>query len=154
MNKTQVTLLIYLAGSLSTPTHAEPRRHIQLEGQSNFRDIGGYKTSEGKTVKWRQVYRSGELPRLTDKDIATLVELGIKTVVNFLTAEETKARGLDRLPSGTHEVSLPIESDGGLVGVVLEAHKTGDFSKIPVELNPELHRLLVAPCLRPARLSS
>jgi protein-tyrosine phosphatase len=118
-------------------------RHVPLDGQPNFRDIGGYKTTDDKTVKWRQVYRSGELPRLTNNDVEKLKELGIKTVVNFLTENETKARGKDHLPGDTDEVSLPIESDGGLVGVVLEARKTADFSKVPVELNPELHRLLV-----------
>ena len=48
------------------------QRHIALEGQSNFRDLGGYLTADGRTVKWAQVYRSGELPRLTDKDVAKL----------------------------------------------------------------------------------
>jgi len=118
-------------------------RHVLLDGQSNFRDIGGYKTTDGKTVKWRQVYRSGELPRLTNEDVEKVKKLGIKKVVNFLNENETKARGKDRLPNGTKEVSLPIESEGGLVDVVLEARKTADFSKVPVGLNPELHRVLV-----------
>ncbi|RLA41629.1 MAG: hypothetical protein DRR42_24455, partial [Gammaproteobacteria bacterium] len=37
--------------------HAISDRQIRLDGQSNFRDIGGYVTSDGKTVKWRQVFR-------------------------------------------------------------------------------------------------
>jgi protein-tyrosine phosphatase len=118
-------------------------RLVVLEGQPNFRDVGGYKTSDGRTVKRGQVYRSGELPRLTDKDVAKLKQLGIKTVVNFLTNEETAARGRDRLPNGVREVSQPIDSDGGLVNAVLEARKTGDFSKVPRHLNPEFHRILV-----------
>ena len=118
-------------------------RHIALEGQSNFRDIGGYHTADGKTVRRGLVYRSGELPRLTDKDVAKLEQLAIKRVVNFLTGEEIKARGKDRLPRATREVSQPIESDGGLVSAVLEARKTGDFSKVPADLNPQFHRLLV-----------
>ena len=119
------------------------RRHVALEGQSNFRDVGGYRTLSGKTARLGQVYRSGELPRLTDKDVAKLEQLGIKTVVNFLTDEETKARGKDRLPRGVREVSQPIETDGGLVRVVGEARKTADFSNVPAELNPQFHRILV-----------
>jgi protein-tyrosine phosphatase len=119
------------------------RRLVALEGQSNFRDIGGYRTSDGKTVKWGQVYRSGESPSLTDKDVAKLKQLGIKTVVNFLTDDETKARGKDRLPGGVREVSQPIESDGGLVRAVNQARKTADFSNVPPDLNPQFHRILV-----------
>ena len=63
---------------------------MPLDGQPNFRDVGGYKTEDGKTVKRGLVYRSGELPRLTDKDVAKLEQLGIKTVVNFLTDERNK----------------------------------------------------------------
>jgi protein-tyrosine phosphatase len=118
-------------------------RHVPLDGQPNFRDVGGYKTEDGKTVKRGLVYRSGELPRLTDNDVAKLEQLGIKTVVNFLTAEETKARGKDRLPNGVREVSQAIDSDGGLVNAVLDARKNGDFSKVPADLNPQFHRLLV-----------
>ena len=80
---------------------------------------------------------------MTDKDVAKLEQLGIKTVVNFLTDEEIKASGKDRLPRATREISQPIESDGGLVSAVLEARKTGDFSKVPADLNPEFHRILV-----------
>ena len=123
-------------------THADDR-HVPLDGQPNFRDVGGYKTEDGKTVKRGLVYRSGELPRLTDNDVAKLQQLSIKTVVNFLTAEETMARGKDRLPNGVREVSQAIDSDGGLVNAVLDARKTGDFSKVPADLNPQFHRLLV-----------
>lgn len=118
-------------------------RQIVLEGQSNFRDIGGYKTLDGKTVKWGQVYRSGELPRLTDRDVVKLKSLRIKTVVNFLTDEETKDRGKDRLPKGVREVSQSIESDGGLVHIANLARKTADFSRLPTDLNPRIHRILV-----------
>jgi protein tyrosine/serine phosphatase len=129
--------------NLKTPGQSE-RRHISLDGQSNFRDMGGYRTADGKTVKWNQLYRSGELPRLSDKDVVRLEKLGIITVINFLTEDEIKARGEDRLPSGVQQVSLPIsgEAENDLAKVVLEARQTADFSKVPVELNAEVHRLL------------
>lgn len=120
-------------------------RHVVLDGQPNFRDLGGYKTTDGRTVKWGQIYRSGELPRLSDADVARLEGLGIRTVVNFLTPLETEARGVDRLPDGVREVSQPISggAGGGLAKVVSEARQTGDFSEVPVELNAEIHRLIV-----------
>ena len=113
MTRLRSIVVVCLAQACSLSINAEDCRHVPLDGQPNFRDVGGYKTRDGKTVKGGLVYRSGELPRLTDKDVAKLKQLGIKTVINFLTDEETLARGKDRLPSGVREVSQPIESDDG-----------------------------------------
>jgi len=116
---------------------------IRLAGQPNFRDIGGYKTSDGRVVKRGLIYRSGELPRLTDEDVAKLEEIGIGTVVNFLTEIETKSRGADRVPADTREVSLPIDTDDGLAASLEQARRTADFATLPPSINPEIHRLLV-----------
>lgn len=122
-----------------------PVRHVALDGQPNFRDVGGYETSDGRTVKWGEIYRSGELPRLSDVDVAKLEELDIRTVVSFLTEKEIAARGPDRLPAGTVEVPLPMEAGnlGDLTAVVNDARKTGDFSEVPADINPDLHRRLM-----------
>lgn len=144
-----VALIFGVSGCRSLKTAEAPyqteRRHISLDGQPNFRDIGGYKTVDGKTVRWNQIYRSGELPRLSDKDVTDLGKLGLSTVTNFLTKEEIEARGKDRLPPGLRTISLPIsgEAEKDLAKVVLKARQTADFSKVPVELNPEVHRLSV-----------
>jgi protein-tyrosine phosphatase len=118
-------------------------RHVSLEGQSNFRDIGGYQTLDGRTVKTGIVYRSGRLPALTDQDVEKLESLEIKTVFNFLTLQEIQAAGADRIPSNATEINLPIDTDDGLAVELIEARKTGDFSKVPPELNPMLHEILV-----------
>ena len=119
-------------------------RHVRLEGQPNFRDVGGYKAENGKTVKRGLVYRSGELPRLTDKDVAKLEERGIASVISFLTDVEIEARGRDRLPKGVKEISLPIKVGDDLVKLTLDARQTGDFSKLPPELNLSVHQDLAA----------
>ena len=130
-----------IAGCCSIAQAAD--RHVLLEGQPNFRDVGGYKTKDGRTFKRGLVFRSGELPRLTDEDVARLGRLGVKTVVNFLTEIETKYRGKGRLPDGVREVSQPIETDDGLAAAVVEARKTADFSTLPPSINPQIHRVLV-----------
>lgn len=129
----------------ATPTPPSPERHVALEGQPNFRDLGGYRTIDGRTVKWGQVYRSGELPRLSDDDLAKVDKLEINTVVSFLTDEEVEARGPDRLPDGTAEAPLPMSAGdlGDLAAVVVTARKTGDFSAVPADINPDLHRRLM-----------
>ena len=82
----------------TAPSESRPERQVPLDGQPNFRDLGGYVTSEGHSVKWGQVYRSGELPRLSDKDVEQIEGLGIRTVVSFLTPEEIEARGRTACP--------------------------------------------------------
>ena len=133
------------AAPTPVPTTAEPERHIALDGQPNFRDVGGYETTDGRTVRWGEVYRSGELPRLSDDDVAKLEELEIHTVVSFLTEKEIEARGPDRLPNEVEEVALPMEAGnlGDLTAVVTEARRTGDFSGVPADINPDIHRRLV-----------
>ncbi len=126
-------------------TAGEHSRAVPLDGQANFRDIGGYRTADGRTVRWGEVYRSGRLDHLTEPDVARLDSLGIRTVVNFLTPDEIARGGPDRLPQGVREIPLPIVSGNAeaLTGVVNEARRTGDFSLLPPTINPEIHQLLI-----------
>lgn len=63
-------------------------RLLNLKGGRNFRDLGGYQTADGRTVKWGKLYRSGALHNLSGDDYAMLGELDIKTVVDFRGNEE------------------------------------------------------------------
>jgi len=139
-------LVTLACGSGEEPTAgaAQHARTVPLEGQSNFRDVGGYATTDGRTVKWGEVYRSGRLDRLTDDDVARLDSLGIKTVVNFLTPAEIE-EGPDRLPESVRENPLPIVSGNAeeLAAAAHRAMRTGDFSELPPTINPEIHRLLI-----------
>ncbi|MHC5118674.1 MAG: tyrosine-protein phosphatase [Planctomycetota bacterium] len=143
----KLELILYLAAVVlilaGCSSEVQIERSVSLQGQSNFRDIGGYETVDGRTVKTGVVYRSGELHALTGRDVQKLESLNIKTDVNFLTPQEIQARGADRIPSDTTEVNLPIEAGGGLVQEVSHARRTGDFSKVPADLNPKFHELLV-----------
>ncbi len=92
--------LVFACGSdpyAGMPEHVK-RRHIELEGAHNFRDLGGYATEDGHKVRWGMFYRSDSLAKLTDADLAKLHELGIKLVCDFRSAEE-KAEEPDRLPA-------------------------------------------------------
>ena len=63
-------------------------RVLPLEQGSNFRDIGGYTTRDGRTVQWGIAYRSGAMPLLTEADYALLEQLDIGAVVDFRSLEE------------------------------------------------------------------
>ena len=85
-------------------------RHVPLSGQPNFRDLGGYAASDGRTVKWGQVFRSGELSQLSTDDVRKLGALGIRAVVDLRSPEEVSARGAGRLPSEAKSHPVPIAS--------------------------------------------
>lgn len=56
---------------------------FDLGGIDNFRDLGGYETSDGKRIKWKKIFRSGDLSQLTESDQKTLKSLKIQSIVDF-----------------------------------------------------------------------
>ena len=89
------------------PMSASPDRHLKLSGASNFRDLGGYPTRDGRTVRWRQIFRSNHLGHLTDDDIAVMRGLGVRSAFDFRGKEERTA-ALCGIPDiAVH--SLPVE---------------------------------------------
>ncbi len=56
---------------------------VPLQGGSNFRDLGGYATADGRTVRTGAVFRSAHLGTLTDTDRAALAKLQVRTVVDL-----------------------------------------------------------------------
>jgi protein-tyrosine phosphatase len=58
-------------------------RKLNLEGTPNFRDLGGYETQCGRTLKWGKLYRSSKLSKLTEDDIQYVQRLGLTLVCDF-----------------------------------------------------------------------
>ncbi len=110
--------------SLSTENF---KRRVPFEGALNFRDLGGYKTSDGRQVKPGLVFRSGDLANLTDNDLALLHKIGIKLVCDFRNISDTQKEP-DRLPSdGSIEyLNLPVTHGIFDTSVVTELIKNGD----------------------------
>ena len=74
-------------------SHAAParQREIPLEGGMNFRDLGGYATEDGHTVKWGLLYRTASMQDLTPADFAHLRSLGIQVVCDLRDSKERTA---------------------------------------------------------------
>jgi len=72
-------------------------RRIMLAGATNFRDLGGYETTDGKTVRWRRVFRADALQDLTPEDIAILLELKLGHVFDLRTDMEIEVFGTNPL---------------------------------------------------------
>ena len=118
------------------------KRHIPLAGQPNFRDLGGYATTDGRSVKWGVVYRSGELSQLTDEDVGKLGALGIRAVVDLRSEHEVTARGQGRLPPRAALWPMPISSSEVFADLI-PMFMNGDFSKLPTDLLDRVNRALV-----------
>ena len=86
----------------------EDYRKLPFTGAHNFRDLGGYKTEDGRALKWGKIYRSDDLHLLTDEDLKYLSRLNIKSVVDFRSDEERESEP-DRLNPDMTQVRLPIK---------------------------------------------
>jgi protein-tyrosine phosphatase len=76
-----------------------PDRLIDLEGCFNFRDLGGYHAADGRSLRWRHLFRADGLYRLTEVDLDQLGALGLRTVIDLRTLDEITARGRIEWPS-------------------------------------------------------
>ncbi|SNT62388.1 protein-tyrosine phosphatase [Asanoa hainanensis] len=84
-------------------------RHVAFDRLHNFRDVGGYSTSEGRTVRWGRFYRSDGLGKLAGADWVKFQALGVRTVIDLRYSEEVARRG--RVPDydGLAYYNLSIE---------------------------------------------
>jgi protein tyrosine/serine phosphatase len=71
-------------------------RTITFGNVFNFRDLGGYRTADGRTVRWGRLFRADDLCRLDEDDLARLGELGVRTVIDLRRPAEVTRRG--RIP--------------------------------------------------------
>lgn len=67
-------------------------RNLPVPGVHNFRDIGGYATTTGHTIRWGQVYRAADFADLTPAGHAYLQHLGLKLICDLRTESETRRR--------------------------------------------------------------
>jgi len=83
-------------------------RKIPLEGCFNFRDLGGYPTRDGRTVRWRRMFRADGLQALTEADVAHLQDdLQLQDIIDLRSTAELTGDGRGRLAEtdiGFHHV--------------------------------------------------
>ncbi|MEW2531065.1 tyrosine-protein phosphatase [Streptomyces sp. NPDC047071] len=84
------------------------KRHIPFDRLHNFRDLGGYVTEDGRTVRWGTVYRSDSLSKLRDADWERFLGLGVRTVIDLRYPWEIEAKGRvpDHASFAYHNLSI------------------------------------------------
>lgn len=89
-----------------------PKRIVKLEAGYNCRDLGGYVSQDGRTVKWGRLYRSGSLSHLTKADQAELARR--KIVVDCdLRSRHEQDNFPDKLWPGAKLVDAHFYSESG-----------------------------------------
>jgi len=76
-------------------------RLIPFETVFNFRDLGGYPAGDGRSTRWRRLFRADGLNRLRLDDAEQFGDLGIATVVDLRTSDEVDN---GRIPAEIAEV--------------------------------------------------
>ena len=106
------------------------QRHIAFERVYNFRDLGGYPTTNGRSVRWRRLFRSSEPQRLSEVEAGfARSELGIVTVIDLRADYETPdPRGFGPLVAqGATRHHLPMWNDRvGAIAASPEAWGSGE----------------------------
>lgn len=112
-------------------------RRLPLEGLANFRDLGGYATKDGRTVKWGLLFRSEQLSNLTEADYRYLHECGIKLICDYRAENEANMVSYPEFASA-RRVRIPIAVTASVEPcdrLILSnknyvANHTGDFARM------------------------
>jgi protein-tyrosine phosphatase len=139
-------------------------RMIPMEGGRNFRDVGGYRTADGRTVRWNALYRSGSLGNLQKSGMARLSNMDIRTIIDLRMTTERKRDQSNWLPIagmgywtrdyqlGGDAASLAqmFRDPSKLTADSMRAMMTQGYRTMPKELAPQ-YREPFARLISPAR---
>ena len=66
---------------------------LELEGAANVRDVGGLRTTDGRTTRPGALLRADNLQELTPRDVEVLRGWGVRTVLDLRHPAEVEAHG-------------------------------------------------------------
>ncbi|MFI9595667.1 tyrosine-protein phosphatase [Nonomuraea sp. NPDC052265] len=84
-------------------------RHIEFTNLRNFRDVGGYATEDGRTVRWQRLYRADSLGWLAGDDLHAFHALRVRTVIDLRDPSEIEKAGRVPDTEGLRYRNLPVE---------------------------------------------
>lgn len=116
-------------------------RNINVQGVQNFRDLGGYKSSEtSKNVCWGKLYRSAQIDSLDNCAFRELKNIGIRTIIDLRSEEELK--NYPRLQDGFNVVHIPIAT-GNMDELLLSIQKGQIKSDTIYRMVEQMNRKLI-----------
>ena len=99
----------------------------------NLRDLGGFMTQSGKPVCTGLLYRSEQLGHITDAEMPTFAELGLKKIYDLRTIDE-RSELPDRFPDGVVDVVVDVLADQAGAGPAQLLHLLAEPQKVNAEL--------------------
>ncbi|MFD1440065.1 tyrosine-protein phosphatase [Lacticaseibacillus hegangensis] len=82
---------------------AETKGHlIELEGTINLRDMGGYHTKDGRTIRRHRLYRSGLITFMPEKVQQHMLEVGLNQDLDLRQADNSDNAPDVKLPGVTY----------------------------------------------------
>jgi protein-tyrosine phosphatase len=113
-------------------------RVVPFIGANNFRDMGGYKTSDGRTVKFGLFFRSAELTGLTDEDMHFFKTLNIKYIFDYRDDLEAQKKPDPIISNVTYERIQTIEQNNQF-GTIEEMARSNFFKNLSLDMMTELY---------------
>ena len=117
----------------------EEYRLLPMDGAHNTRELGGYKTIDGKSVKWGMLFRSDKLSGISKTDEEYLKKLGISKIIDFR-SEGEKAEDPDIIPAEIDYLEMPINVDGAMrpkIEAVLKGETDKEVKSFLIDANRE-----------------
>lgn len=99
------------AGDAAAQASAYDQHRIGLTSVNNARDLGGYRTKDGKMVRFGKLLRTANLTDITDYDIRKLQGMyRLETVVDFRSDRNIITDGEDPEIPGVENIRCPFSS--------------------------------------------
>lgn len=114
----------------------ETHRIVNFEGVDNFRDLGGYRTADGRRVKWGTLFRSGTFAETSRADAQVLANMGLSALIDFRsTAEKDEEPNQLPNPAPFDIIEIPTldGGDNSVADEIMARIEDGDFD----DFNPD-----------------
>lgn len=114
---------------------------LPLSGAVNFRDLGGYRTGDGRQVRQGLVFRSDHLSRLTAEDQQMLQRLRFKVVCDLRTVQEQQ-RHPDQLPGdgSIRLLHLPVQAGSFDPALAMDRLRSGEMDWLSLDFFISVYR--------------
>jgi len=136
--------------------HSHDAHLLQLQGIENFRDVGGYSTSDGRRLKWKKIFRCGHLMQMTTVDGGVLEPLDFRAIFDLRTPPERqsfptvwqcspqpKIHTIDVHAEGDDPKAdlFQLILDGQISRDEVQAHMLADYARMPFQFAPMLKQV-------------